>query len=162
MTLAELHAALNDFPPALIVASVVFDLWGAAKKRDEFSTVAYWCLLGGAAMGVLAVVTGLLAEDQVQQTAVTHQIIENHETLGIGLEVLFVGLAGWRIWRKNAFSATERQSYTMISLTGALAILWLSHLGGTLVYRHAAGVPSDLLRQEIRDREDTNSRSRSP
>jgi hypothetical protein len=31
VTLVELHAALNDFPPALIVASVVFELWGAAK-----------------------------------------------------------------------------------------------------------------------------------
>ena len=158
MTLVELHAALNDFPPALIVASVVFDLWGIAKKRDEFLIVSYWCLIAGGAMCILAVVSGLLAEDQVQQTSTTHQILENHETLGIALGVLFVGLAGWRIWRKNAFSPAERQSYTVISLTGALAMLWLSHLGGTMVYQHAAGVPTDLLQQEIRARADSSAK----
>ena len=162
MTLVELHAALNDFPPVLIVVSVVFDLWGAAKKRNEFFTVGYWCLVAGATMGILAVVSGLLAEDQVEQTISTHQILENHEWLGIGLGALFVGLAAWRIWRKNSFSEAEKQSYTMISLTGALALLWLSHLGGTLVYRHAAGVPSDLLQQEIRERADSTSRPKGP
>ena len=162
MTLVELHAALNDFPPALIVASVAFDLWGAAKKRDELLTVGYWCLVAGAAMGILAVVSGLLAEDLVQQTPTTHQILENHESLGIGLGVLFVGLAAWRIWRKNSFSQVEKQSYTMISLTGALALLWLSHLGGTMVYQHAAGVPTDRLQQEIRERADSTSRAKNP
>ena len=161
MTLVELHAALNDFPPALIVASVVFDLWGAAKRRDDFFTVSYWCLIAGAAMGILAVASGLLAEDQVRQTPVTHQILENHETLGIALGALFAALAGWRIWRKNALSPVERQSYTMISLTGALAMLWLAHLGGTLVYRHAAGVPSDVLQQELRERADSSSNKRT-
>jgi uncharacterized membrane protein len=162
VTLVELHAALNDFPPALIVASVAFDLWGAAKKRNEFFTVGYWCLVAGAAMGILAVVSGLLAEDQVQQTPATHQILENHESLGIGLGILFVGLAAWRIWRKNSFSVAEKQSYTMISLTGALALLWLSHLGGTLAYRHAAGVPTDLLQQEIQARADSSSHPKTP
>jgi uncharacterized membrane protein len=109
-------------------------------------------------MSVLAIVSGLLAEDQVQQTRVTHQIVENHETLGIGLGILFAGLAAWRIWRRNTFSAAERQSYTMISLTGALALLWLSHLGGTLVYQHAAAVPTDVLQQEIRERSDSAGR----
>ncbi len=157
MTLAELHAALNDFPPALLVASVVFDLWGAAKARETLVSAGYWCLNTGAAMSVLALASGLMAEDRLEQTPVVHRLVENHETLGIGLTVLFVGLAAWRIWRKNVFSQPEQQSYTMAALTGALGMLWLAHLGGTMVYRHAAGIPDDVLQTELRDRADSAS-----
>jgi uncharacterized membrane protein len=156
---AEWHAALNDFPPALIVASLVFDLWGRAKNRETLVSAAYWCLNAGAAMAVLAVVSGLMIEGRVEQTAAVHQLIESHETLGIALTVLFAGLATWRIWRKNHFSQPEQQSYTMVALAGTLAILWQAHLGGTMVYRHAAGIPSEVLRGELRQRADSASRN---
>ncbi|MBI4499876.1 MAG: DUF2231 domain-containing protein [Gemmatimonadetes bacterium] len=158
MTLAEWHAALNDFPPALFVASVVFDLWGVARRREALVAAGYWCLLAAGVTAVFALASGLLAEENVQQTAEVGRIVETHETLGIALTILLAGLAGWRVWRKNHFSEPERQSYTMVSIVGALAMLWLAHLGGTMVYRHAAGIPSDVLRTELRDRADTATR----
>ena len=160
MTLAELHAALNDFPVVLIIASVVFDLWGTARGRDSALAAAYWCLLGGAASAVITAASGLLAEDRVEQTSAVHQLIENHETLAISLTLVFVALAGWRIWRKNRFSPAERQSYTMVAAVGAAGMIWLSHLGGTMVYRHAAGIPSATLQQELRERADSSATTR--
>ena len=155
MTLPEWHAALNDFPPALFVASVVFDLWGAAKRREGLGAAGYWCLLAAGVTAVFALASGLLAEESLSQTAEVRRILESHETLGVALTVLLAGLAGWRRWRKDHFSDPERQSYTVVTLVGALAILWLAHLGGTMVYRHAAGIPSDVLQTELRDRADT-------
>ena len=156
---AEWHAALNDFPPALLVASLVFDLWGRAKSRETLVSAGYWCLNAGAATAVAAVLSGLLVEGRVEQTPTVHGLIENHETLGIALTVLFAALAAWRIWRRNQFSQQEQQSYTMAALAGTLGILWQAHLGGTLVYRHAAGIPSDVLQGELRERADTTSRA---
>ena len=34
LTPAELHAALNDLPVALLLASVLFDWAGSASKKD--------------------------------------------------------------------------------------------------------------------------------
>jgi uncharacterized membrane protein len=110
-------------------------------------------------MGILAAVSGLLIEEGIEQTAEVSRIIEIHETLGLSLTGLFIGLAGWRIWRKNVFSAAERQSYTMASVVGTLALIWQSHLGGTMVYRHAAGIPSGVLQTELRARADTALRA---
>jgi uncharacterized membrane protein len=156
---AEWHAALNDFPPALLVASLVFDLWGRAKSRESLVSAGYWCLVAGAATSVLALVSGLIVERWVEPTPAVHQLIETHETLGIAVTIVFAALAAWRIWRKNQFSQQEQQSYTMTALAGTLAILWQAHLGGTLVYRHAAGIPSEVLQGELRERADTGSRA---
>jgi uncharacterized membrane protein len=155
LTGPEWHAALNDFPVVLLLASVVFDLWGSAKNKETLGWAGYWCLVAGAATGVFAVISGLLVEDAIEKTRAVDRIIETHETLGISVGVVLVALAGWRIWRKNRLSTQERQSYTMVSIVGAIAGLWLSHLGGTMVYRHAAGIPSEVLRTELRDRTDS-------
>ena len=157
---AEWHAALNDFPVVLILASVAFDLWGAAKKRDSLGWAAYWCLGAGAATSILAVVSGLLIEDGIEKTPDVSRLTESHETLGLSLGALFIALATWRVWRKNAFSAAERQSYIMAAAVGALALVWQSHLGGTMVYRHAAGIPSAVLQTELRSRADTTRQAK--
>ena len=159
MSIAEWHAALNDFPPALLLASVVFDLVGAAKSRDTLKAAGYWCLVAGAGMATVAVVSGLLAEDAVEKTAAVDRMIDTHEMLAISVTVLFVGLAAWRIWRRNRFSVQEQQSYTMASVVGMLVLLWAAHLGGTMVYRHAAGIPTDILRAETKDRSDSAPRA---
>jgi uncharacterized membrane protein len=154
------HAALNDFPVVLLLASVVFDLWGSAKQNETLGWAGYWCLAAGAATAVLAVVSGLLVEDSIEKTRVVDRIIETHETLGITVGVVLLGLAGWRIWRKNRLSPQERQSYTMVSVVAALAGIWLSHLGGTMVFHHAAGIPSTILQMELRERADSTGENR--
>ena len=157
MSLAEWHAALNDFPPALLLASVVFDLAGAAKHRETLKAAGYWSLVAGSASAIVAMISGLLAEQRVDRTAAVDRLIETHETLGITLTILFVGLAAWRVWRRNHFSAPEQQSYTVTAVVGVLALLWTAHLGGIMVYRHAAGIPGSVLQTELRERADSSA-----
>ncbi len=76
----------------------------------------------------------------MDQTRALDRVVEMHEVMGLGLAVLFAGLAAWRIWRRNAFGAEEQQSYIVAALAGALVLLWAAHLGGTMVYRFGAGV----------------------
>ena len=140
MSLAELHAALNDFPVALLVASVGFDLAASGPRRASLQSAAYWSLIAGAAAAILAVVTGLIAATRVESKPALDQILQTHRALGIALALLFAGLAAWRIWRKNTFSVPEQQSYIMAAVVGALILLWTAHLGGTMVFRQGAGV----------------------
>ncbi len=139
MTIPELHAALNDFPLVLLLASVVFDLFGTSGK-NEGMVAAYFCVVSAAGSAILALVSGLLAERSIEQSPALHQLVENHETLGIGLTLTVVGLAAWRLWRRNRFTPPEQQSYIMIAVTASLAMIWLAHLGGNMVFDHGAGV----------------------
>lgn len=149
LTIPQWHAALNDFPVALLVLSVAFDLLASGPRREALHTAGYWTLVLAAATGLLAGVSGLVAEEGVEQTAAAHRLVETHEVIGIGLVVVLIALAAWRIWRRNGFSAPEQQSYIVAALVAALVILWTSHIGGNLVFRHAVGIPSETLRQEL-------------
>ncbi|HSE69044.1 MAG TPA: DUF2231 domain-containing protein, partial [Gemmatimonadales bacterium] len=53
--LPRLHAALNDFPAALLVAAVIFEVLFLLTKRDSLRLVAYWMLLAGVVGAGLAV-----------------------------------------------------------------------------------------------------------
>jgi len=88
----------------------------------------------------------------VEQTPEVHRLLETHEVIGIVLALIYLALAGWRLWRRNRFSVPEQQSYTMTSVVAALALLWTAHLGGTMVFEHAAGIPTRVLEAEIEAR----------
>jgi uncharacterized membrane protein len=151
-TAAEWHAALNDLPPTLFAASVTFDLLGSAFKRDSLKAAGFWTLIGGVLGSALAVTTGLRAEDTIEHSEAVHQIMERHETWAISVSVVFALLAVWRLWRRGALPGPERAIYLVLASLGALGILYTAHLGGTMVFRHGAGVPSAAMEQELKGR----------
>lgn len=153
-TAAEWHAALNDLPPTLWAASVAFDLLGSAFKRDSLKAAGFWTLIGGVLGSILAVASGLIAEDRIAHSEVVHQIMERHETWAISVSIAFALLAVWRLWRRGALPRAERPVYLILASVGALAILYTAHLGGTMVYQHGAGVPTAAMEQEIKGRAD--------
>jgi len=140
VSLAQWHSALNDFPVALLVASVAFDLAASGPRRASLQSAAYWSLVAGAGAAILAAISGLITAYSVEPTPAFLQTLQTHRVLGLTITALFAALAGWRIWRKNVFSVAEQQSYIMAALVGALVLLWTAHLGGTMVYRHGVGV----------------------
>src|SRR3989338_6212389 len=107
-TAAEWHAALNDLPPAPLLASVIFDWLGSATKRDSLKAAGFWALVAGAA---LAVTSGLLAEGSIEHGETVHRVMERHETWAIAVGVGFAMLAAWRIWRKGVLGPQERPTY---------------------------------------------------
>ncbi len=151
-TAAEWHAALNDLPPTLFTASVAFDLLGSAFRRGSLKAAGFWTLVGGVLGSVLAVASGLIAEDRIAHSEVVHQIMGRHETWAISVSVAFALLAAWRIWRRGALPRWERPVYLVLASVGALGILYAAHLGGTMVFRHGAGVPTAAMEQEIKGR----------
>src|SRR3990172_127269 len=107
-TAAEWHAALNDLPPALLLASVIFDWLGSATKRDSLKAAGFWALVAGVAGAALAVTSGLLAEGSIEHGETVHRVMERHETWAIAVGVGFALLAAWRIWRKGVLGPPRR------------------------------------------------------
>jgi len=151
-TAAELHAALNDLPPALLLASVVFDLLGDATKREGLKVAGFWTLVAGTVGAAGAVVSGLVAEKTIEHGEAIHRVMERHEFLALSVGGLFLVLAAWRIWRRGNLGPAERPSYLVAATVGALGILWVAHLGGTIVFRHGGGIPSAVMQEALRER----------
>ena len=155
-TAAEWHAALNDLPPALLLASVIFDWLGSATKRDSLKAAGFWALVAGVAGAAVAVTSGLLAEGSIEHGETVHRVMERHETWAIAVGVGFALLAAWRIWRKGVLGPQERPTSLLAATVGALGIIYVAHLGGTIVFRHAGGVPTSALQEALSERTQTH------
>jgi uncharacterized membrane protein len=148
----RLHALLNDFPIALLVTAVFFDLLALATRRVGLRLVSFSLLLVGALGAVAAVVSGLQAEDHIDHGEAVHQAMETHEKVALISLGVFGVLALWRLFRERRMGAAER-SVTLIASLGGVGVLFATGLyGGRLMFEHAAGIPSKVLQEELHER----------
>jgi uncharacterized membrane protein len=148
----RLHAALNDLPAALLLVAVLFDLASAALKRPALRTAGYWTMLVGAVGGVLAVLSGLQAEEHIAHGEAVHRAMETHETLAFVTLGIFAVVALWRLVRESKMGGGERTAVLVASVAGMAALLATASYGGRLVFDHAAGIPTPVLEAELHER----------
>jgi uncharacterized membrane protein len=148
----RLHAALNDLPAALLLVAVIFDLMAALTKRPALRSAGYWMMIAGAVGGVLAVLSGLEAEDHLAHGEAVHEAMEKHETLALWTLGIFAVLAIWRIFRENKMGSGERTLSLLASVVGVGVLLATASQGGKLVFDHAAGIPTPVLQNEMHER----------
>jgi uncharacterized membrane protein len=148
----RLHALLNDFPIALLVTAVFFDILALATRRVGLRLVSFSLLLVGALGAVAAVVSGLQAEDHIDHGEAVHQAMETHEQFALISLGVFGVLALWRLFRERRMGVLERR-VTVIALLAGVGVLFATGLyGGRLVFEHAAGIPSKVLEEELHER----------
>jgi uncharacterized membrane protein len=148
----RLHAALNDLPAALLLAAVCFDLLAAVTHRPSFRHVGFWTMIVGALGGAAAVISGLQAEDHIDHGEAVHEIMETHEKLALVTLGIFGVLTLWRILRERRMGGTERGLTLLASVVGLGVLIATAVYGGKLVFEHAAGIPSPVLRTELTER----------
>jgi uncharacterized membrane protein len=148
----RLHALLNDLPVALLVTAVLFDLIALATRRPSFRQVGFWTMLAGAIGGVLAVLSGLQAEEHIAHGDAVHRVMETHERLGLISLGVFGVLMLWRIVRERRMAAAERALSVVFSLGGVCVLVATGLYGGRLVFEHAAGIPTPVLQAEMEER----------
>jgi hypothetical protein len=78
--------------------------------------------------------------------------MDTHELLGFITLAIFGVLAVWRIWRERRMGTTERALALALSLGGAGVLIATAAYGGRLVFDHAAGIPTEVLTSETRER----------
>jgi uncharacterized membrane protein len=148
----RLHAALNDLPAALLLVAAIFELLAVALRKESFRVVSFWTLIVGAIGGVAAVLSGLRAEHDIEHGDAVHRVMETHEMLAFVTLGIFGVLAVWRIWRERRMGATERALVLALTLGGAGVLIATAVYGGRLVFDHAAGIPTEVLAEESKDR----------
>ncbi|MGH7753176.1 MAG: DUF2231 domain-containing protein [Gemmatimonadales bacterium] len=148
----RLHAALNDFPAALLIAAVLFDFAALAWKRESLRWAALWTLWAGVVGGWLAVIAGELAEDALDHGEAIHELMEQHETQALVTMIAFTIVLGWKIYRRLNLSRVEEGIARAISVFGLVGIIWTGMIGGKLMFEHAAGIPNATLQAELQNR----------
>jgi uncharacterized membrane protein len=143
---------LNDLPAALLLLAVLFELASVILKRPALRVAGYWTLVTGAVGGVLAVLSGLQAEEHIAHGEAVHQVMETHEKLAFITLGIFAVVALWRIVRESRMGGTERGVVLVLSLAGLGALLTTAAYGGKLVFDHAAGIPTPVLQEELHER----------
>ncbi len=148
----RLHAALNDFPAALLFVSVLFDLAGAILKRETLKTVGFWTLLTGVVGTAAAVGAGLLTEDVIDHSDSAHALMERHEAFGLAVLVVFLVLAAWRLVRRGTWRPRELPVALAVGAVGVGLMVYTANLGGRLVFDHALGIPTARLGVVVSER----------
>ncbi len=148
----RLHAALNDLPAALLVVAVLFDLAAALARRPTLRAIGFATMLAGAVGGILAVLSGLQAEEHIAHGEAVHRIMETHETLAFITLGIFAVVAVWRVLRERKMSPGERGASLALSIAGLGVLIATASLGGRMVFEHAAGVPTPVLEAELHER----------
>ena len=148
----RLHAAMNDLPAALLVVAVIFELLALATRRESFRQASFWTLMVGALGGIAAVLSGLQAEEEIAHGDAVHRVMETHELLAFVTLGVFGVLAAWRLWRERRMGTAERAVALAFSLAGVGVLIATANYGGRLVFDHAAGIPTEVLISEQRNR----------
>lgn len=149
----RLHAVLNDFPAALLIVAVGFELTYLLSRKESFRQVAYYTLVVGAIATALAVISGLRAEDAIEHGDAIHDIMETHERFGYITLGVFATLAIWRLLRETKMARAERWAAAVAAVIGLGFVVATGRKGGEMVYDHAAGIPTSVLQAEIMNRE---------
>ena len=147
------HALINDFPAALLVAAVFFDLAAAAGKRESLKWAAAWTLWAGVLGGWAAVVSGKLAEKAIDHGEAIHELMEGHERRALVTMGIFTVILAWKLYRRFALPSMEEWASRVLSVVGVVGICYVGAAGGQLAFEHAAGVPTKTLQTEIENRE---------
>jgi len=136
----NLHPLVVHFPVALLTVGLLFDLLGMVSKRDDHHRTGWWLHISGALGLILAVITGLHAEDSVEITEGARNHFEIHEQVAFATTAVFALLLAWRVGSKTRIPERRRPVYFMLSIA-AVALLWVTAwYGGEMVYSFGVGV----------------------
>jgi uncharacterized membrane protein len=148
----RLHAVFNDFPPALLVVGVLFELAYLFTRREGLRHAAFWSLVVGAVTTAIAIATGLKAEDAIQHGEAIHDIMEVHERFAWITLGFFGVVAAWRLLRESKMGRSERWAVALIGVVGLGFLVATGREGGELVFDHAAGMSTATMEAEIKNR----------
>jgi uncharacterized membrane protein len=140
--LSYIHPMIVHFPIALLIVGFLFEVIGVVLNKEFYSKAAFILLLLGTAGAVAAYVTGNLAGEGVTEMGSLKQALERHEDSAAATLWIIAGVAAVRIVMvvTKRFTGSLRWVAVALYCVGVFFIARTGHLGGNLVYKHAAGV----------------------
>ena len=105
MEIHQLHPIIVHFVIAPLFIAVVFDFLWLITKQHNFEKFSWYSLIIAASSGILSVVTGLMAEENVVFPESSIEVFNSHELLAFIL-IIFALLAIFLSQSKTGYLAT--------------------------------------------------------
>jgi uncharacterized membrane protein len=158
----ELHPAIVHFPVTLITIAALFGAMSLFTKKELFKEIAFWNLLLGVVGAIVAVLTGLIEEQNLAHNDEIHQVLVKHKFTGFGILILSLVLLTW-IWvRKKKIGKGEYFAWVLFLVISTAAVFYQGFLGGKMVFEQGAGVkPMEQYMEQGRDSTKPQSHSNS-
>lgn len=135
-----IHPAIVHFPIALLVLSVIADLFGYLYQSDSLRGAGWWSLLGAAIGGALAVVAGLYDMNREKINHEAHERVHVHMKVGFVVLTVVAALTLWR-WAIYANLASGvGWAYLIVAFLILGLTMFQGYLGGELVFADGIGV----------------------
>jgi uncharacterized membrane protein len=135
MRLQEVHPSLVHFPLTLVPLAVGADAIGRFTGNKKMTWLGRWGIAASAITGAAAGLAGLIAQEEVNVSGKTMDMLITHRNLNMVAVGAITALA---------FQRTRVREPSIGYLLGGLAamgvMVYSSYIGGELVYRHGVGV----------------------
>ena len=136
----NIHPLLVHFPIAFLSAFFALDLVGTLAKKPHWRHVAAWFLYLGTTFALFTVIAGFIAADTVAHGQNVHDIMEDHEHIGIAILSLTALLSAWRLKSGSLMGSGTNSFFLILSAILCLLMALGADLGGLMVYQYGVSV----------------------
>lgn len=135
-----LHPAIVHFPIALFFLAGLFSGISLFFNREFWKDLAIKSLIIGVIFTPLAVLTGMIEEQNLKHNEGVHEILVIHKYNGIAILFYFQILLVWIWLRRKLIGSKEYIAWVFSLLLGNLSVVYQGYLGGEMVFNKGAGV----------------------
>ncbi|NOT12887.1 MAG: DUF2231 domain-containing protein [Methylococcaceae bacterium] len=136
----NIHPLLVHFPIALLSTFFALDLLGTLVKKPHWRGAASYFLYLGTIAAIFTVLAGFNAAESVAHGQTVHEIMENHEHLGVFVLSLAAVLSAWRLKSAGIIEHAANVFFLLLSTILVVAMAFGADLGGLMVYRYGVAV----------------------
>ncbi len=151
--LQNIHPLFVHFPIALLSSFFVIDLIGLLAGLSSWRVVASGLLYLGTVLAGMTVAAGFQAAETVVHNEAVHEIMENHEHLGVSVLILAGLLSAWRLIFGVGSNGVANYFHVLVAGLLSLLLIFTADLGGLMVYHYgvSVGAAAESLPNEIGD-----------
>ena len=138
--LSPLHPPIVHFPITLFLLAGLFGFISLFIKREFWKSLMLKSFIGGIIFEPLAVLTGLIDEQNLAHNEDVHELMIIHKYNGLAILFFFQILGVWYLFRKTNMVNKEYILWVFCLLAGNASVAYQGYLGGEMVFGKGAGV----------------------
>jgi uncharacterized membrane protein len=138
--LNNLHPLFVHFPIALLCVFFFLDFLGTVLKKNTWRETASYFLYIGTVFSLFTVIAGFSAAESVPHGDNVHDIMEDHEHIGVSILVLASALSAWRYLAKEIITGAKNTLFLILAGLLCALITFGADLGGLMVYHYGVAV----------------------
>lgn len=140
----HIHPITVHFVIAPLFIAIVFDVLWFMKRKELFEQISYYNLIIAGIFGIISVMTGLIAEEEVTFSELSKNTFESHENSAFIFIILLLIQVLWRIGLKGKIPTKLIFIYYSIITLNIIAVVFTGYNGGKLVFKYGIGVESQI------------------